>query len=121
MASHAVSDSGVTPTSHRSRTYTTHTINRAFNDFLRLQDIDRGLLARYRAALSRGGERFAKLFYDYLLASPATAEVLRRFQERGGRIENLVRRQTEHFFSPSTISAPAIPRWPCSGNFRCTR
>jgi diguanylate cyclase (GGDEF)-like protein len=99
MTRNAARDVGTVPASRANRTYTGRTINQAFNDFLRLQDVDHTLLGRYRAVLRRDADRFAKLFYDYLLTSPATAEVLRRFEKCGGKIEDLVRRQTKHLFS----------------------
>lgn len=85
-----------TPRRHGKRDDTGRTVNRAFNDFLRLRDLDRDLVIRYRRTLGRGGKRFARIFYDYLLAFPATAAAIARFQARGGRIEDLVRRQVEH-------------------------
>jgi len=84
------------PTQHAARADHVLSTNRAFDDFLQLTTRDRKLLTRYRPTLMRGGERFARVFYDYLLAFPATAEVLKKFQKRGGNIENLVRRQMAH-------------------------
>ena len=49
--------------------------NAVFNDFLDISAADLSLLRRYRDALRGGGERFAKIFYDYLFDHPATAKV----------------------------------------------
>ena len=86
------------PASRDGRPDTRQTINRALNDFLRLHAIDRALLKRHQKALRHEGERFANLFYDYLLAFPATAAVLKQFKKRGGKIEDLVQRQVQHLF-----------------------
>ena len=80
------------------RTYTSGTINRAFNEFLGLHALDRKLLRRYHNALMQGGAEFAKVFYDYLLAAPATAKVLEEYQSRGGKIDDLVGKQIQHVF-----------------------
>lgn len=88
-----------TPIPREMPTYDSQTINRAFNEFLRLRELDRKLLAHYQEVLQQGDERFALTFYDYLLAFPATAEVLEKFRERGGKIQDLVRRQVEHLLA----------------------
>ncbi|MCR4302008.1 MAG: diguanylate cyclase, partial [Sulfuricaulis sp.] len=80
------------------RAYTSKTINNAFNDFLRLTGVSRKILEKYRDALHEGGEQFSKIFYDYLLASPATSKVLEDYQAGGGKIENLVKRQLQHLW-----------------------
>ncbi len=80
----------------RGRRYSRPEVNRAFNHFLQIRPSDQELLRSYRGALSRGGEKFARVFYDYLLAYPATAAVLEEFQRNGGRIETLVQRQLDH-------------------------
>lgn len=74
------------------RVYTADTINQAFNEFLRLGNLDRRILTRYHDALRQGGEQFAKVFYDYLLANPVTAKVLQDYQAGGGKIDDLVKR-----------------------------
>lgn len=83
---------------HEKRKYTSTTINQAFNDFLRLQSSDQKLLQRYNKTLMQGGEIFAKIFYDYLIASPVTAKVLDEYQRQGGLIEDLVKKQLQHLF-----------------------
>jgi len=80
------------------RAYTSGTINRAFNEFLGLHALDRKLLRRYHNALMQGSAEFAKVFYDYLLAAPATAKVLEEYQARGGSIDDLVAKQIQHIF-----------------------
>jgi hypothetical protein len=82
----------------KNRAYSAATINRAFNDFLQLGNLDRKILAHYQDALHQGSELFAKTFYDYLLASPVTVQVLERFRARGGKIEDLVKRQSQHLW-----------------------
>jgi diguanylate cyclase (GGDEF)-like protein len=84
------------PGVNERRSYTASTINTAFNEFLRLQEIDRTLLARYQSALRDGSDTFARVFYDYLLGAPATAAVLQQYQARGGRLDDLTRRQLQH-------------------------
>jgi len=82
----------------KERTYTRTTINQAFNDFLDLQASEQKLVQRYNEALMRDGEAFAKIFYDYLMTSPATAKVLEDYQMKGGLIEDLVKKQLQHLF-----------------------
>jgi diguanylate cyclase (GGDEF)-like protein len=77
---------------------TAETINKAFNDFLHLRELDQSLLARYQQALHQGGEHFATVFYDYLLASPVTARVLENYRAQGGKIDDLVKRQLGHLW-----------------------
>ena len=79
-----------------NRAYSATTINQAFNDFLHLGKLDQKILRQYREALLQGSDRFAKVFYDYLLAAPATAKVLDGYQAAGGKIEDLVNRQLQH-------------------------
>ena len=74
----------------------TEDLNQAFNEFLSILDADREILAQYRGVLSRDEERFAVLFYDYLLEFPATAEVIQRYQDNGGLLRVLVEKQTSH-------------------------
>ncbi|MDO8704183.1 MAG: EAL domain-containing protein [Sulfuricaulis sp.] len=81
-----------------NRAYSTATISQAFNDFLHLGKLDQKILRQYHEALLQGGDRFAKVFYDYLLAAPATAKVLDGYQAAGGKIENLVKRQLQHLW-----------------------
>ena len=80
------------------RAYTADTINRAFNDFLHLGNLDKTILMNYQEALRQGGEQFAKIFYDYLLSSPATAKILKGYKTSGGKIEDLVKRQLQHLW-----------------------
>lgn len=80
------------------RAYSRKTINQAFNDFLDLRASDQKLLQRHHEALMQGGEEFAKVFYDYLMASPATARVLEEYQAQGGLIDDLVKKQLQHLF-----------------------
>ena len=78
------------------RRYAGADLNAVFNDFLDISAADLSLLRRYRDALRGGGERFAKIFYDYLFDHPATAKVLQDYQAAGGRIANLVQKQLQH-------------------------
>jgi diguanylate cyclase (GGDEF)-like protein len=71
-------------------------LNQQFLQFLHVNENDLTILARYREVLLQGKERFARIFYDYLFAFPATAQVLEAYQARGNHIEHLVKRQTEH-------------------------
>ncbi len=81
-----------------TRKYTRATINQAFNDFLHLKASDQKLVHRYHKVLMQDGETFAKIFYDYLMASPATARVLEEYQAQGGLIDDLVKTQLQHLF-----------------------
>ncbi|MBI5612974.1 MAG: EAL domain-containing protein [Gammaproteobacteria bacterium] len=81
------------------RYYDKRGINEAFNQFLGIDDADRRLLQRHHNTLLEGGEEFAEIFYSYLQAYPATAEILRRHQERGGEIASLVRTQLQHLWN----------------------
>ncbi len=78
--------------------YLTEDLNTAFNDFLQISPAHLKLLRSYHEALMVGAEEFAKVFYGYLSNYPATARVLEDFQARGGRIEDLIRKQTQHLF-----------------------
>ena len=78
------------------RRYAGADLNAVFSDFLDISAADLSLLRRYRDALRSGGERFAKIFYDYLFDHPATAKVLQDYQAAGGRIANLVQKQLQH-------------------------
>jgi diguanylate cyclase (GGDEF)-like protein len=78
------------------RGYPRTEINQAFNEFLRLSVADQNILQCYRETLANCGESFAKLFYDYLMETPATAEVLQRYQAQGGYIDHLIGAQTKH-------------------------
>jgi len=80
------------------RQYTSKTINQAFNEFLNLQTADQTLLKKYHETLMGDGEKFAKVFYDYLMASPITANVLEAYQVQGGTIDDLVNKQVQHLF-----------------------
>src|SRR3989344_4011314 len=71
----------------------------AFNDFLHIDAADLRLLRPHHDALLLGGERFAEIFYAYLLDYPATAQVLEQYQAGGGKIENLVKKQLQHLFA----------------------
>ncbi|MCL4316009.1 MAG: EAL domain-containing protein [Gammaproteobacteria bacterium] len=71
-------------------------LNQQFLQFLHINENDLAILARYREVLQQGKERFARIFYDYLYAFPATAQVLEAYQAQGNHIEHLVKRQTEH-------------------------
>jgi diguanylate cyclase (GGDEF)-like protein len=82
----------------RGRRYSGAEINEAFNEFLHIRVADRKILQTYREALTQGGEQFAQVFYAYLLAYPATAQVLEDYQRQGGKIEDLVKKQLQHLF-----------------------
>ena len=71
-------------------------LNQQFLQFLHINEHDLAILARYQEALLQDKERFARVFYDYLLAFPATAQVLESYQARGGHIEHLAERQVGH-------------------------
>lgn len=81
------------------RRYDKHSINEAFNRFLGIEDADRRILKRFHNTLIDGSEEFAEVFYSYLQAYPATAEILKRHEERGGEIAGLVRTQLQHLWN----------------------
>ncbi|OOG23158.1 hypothetical protein B1C78_12255 [Thioalkalivibrio denitrificans] len=84
--------------SARPRFYSNRDIHEAFAQFLGIGERDRRLLARHHDALLQGSERFAKVFYAYLLSYPATAQILERFQAAGGEIDSLVASQLAHLW-----------------------
>lgn len=67
--------------------------NNAFNDFLRLTEGDRTLLARYRSLLNRGDRQFCAVLFDYVAAFPATVGLLQGFQKGGVKLDSLLRRK----------------------------
>ena len=81
------------------RHYDKLSINEAFNRFLGISDTDRNILQRHHALLIEGSEEFAEVFYSYLQAYPVTADILKRHEERGGKIDSLVRSQLEHLWT----------------------
>ena len=82
-----------------ARHYDKRNINEAFNRFLGIEDTDRRILKRFHNTLIEDGEEFAETFYSYLQSYPATAEILRRHEERGGEIAGLVRTQLQHLWN----------------------
>lgn len=82
-----------------SRHYDKLSINEAFNQFLGIRDADRSILQRHHNHLIEGGEEFAEVFYSYLQAYPATADILKRHAERGGEISTLVHSQLQHLWN----------------------
>lgn len=86
---------------HKStlRHYDKRSINQAFNNFLGIQAADRRVLKRFHNTLIEGSEEFAEIFYTYLQDYPATAEILKRHEERGGEIAGLVRTQLQHLWN----------------------
>lgn len=86
-----------TPARAYARRYAEHGLNRAFNLFLGLQDVDLQLLTRYRLELLRGADSFVASFYAYLISQPAMAEVLQKYETGGGEITALVKKQLQHF------------------------
>ena len=82
----------------RQRISSVESTNQAFNDFLDMQGIDQEVLSRYRDTLKQDSDQFAQVFYDYLLAYPVTAQVLENYRAQGGKIEELVKRQTQHLW-----------------------
>ncbi|GMR19859.1 MAG: hypothetical protein BMS9Abin36_0454 [Gammaproteobacteria bacterium] len=79
------------------RRYSGDSLNAAFNDFLNIQQAERDLLCQYHDTLLEGGEQFAKVFFDYLLHSDATATTIEQYQQHGGNLEHLVEKQLAHF------------------------
>lgn len=75
-----------------------HEFHEAISRFLGITDRDRRLMARHHDALLQGSERFAKVFYDYLLGYPVTERILARYQEGGGGIGSLVDSQLAHLW-----------------------
>ena len=82
-----------------ARYYSERSINDAFNQFLGISDADRLILQRHHKTLGEGSEEFAEVFYTYLQSYPQTAEILKRYQERGGEIAGLVRTQLQHLWN----------------------
>ena len=81
------------------RYYDKRNINEAFSQLLGIDDADRRILKRFHNVLIKDSEEFAERFYAYLNAYPATAEILKRYQERGGEIAGLVRTQLQHLWN----------------------
>ena len=73
-------------------------LNKDFNRFLNVGKLDHDIVFKYREVLSRGGEEFSRVFYAYLLKAEETAEVLKNYEAKGGRIDDLVATQTGHLF-----------------------
>ncbi|MBI2778640.1 MAG: hypothetical protein HYX62_02460 [Gammaproteobacteria bacterium] len=71
-------------------------INKKFNAFLQLTDDDIQLTKHYHHHFLQGAACFSKIFYDYLLSSPATAAILQDYQSRGNSISMLVESQLQH-------------------------
>ena len=69
---------------------------RDFDNLLQIQPEDLEIVRKHGALLSEGAARFARVFYDYLFAFPATSEVLQRYQAGGGDIERLRQGQMRH-------------------------
>jgi diguanylate cyclase (GGDEF)-like protein len=78
--------------------YSSQDLNTAFSDFLQITSAETRLLRSNHDALMVGAGEFAKVFYAYLMAFPATAQVLEDYRARGGTIEDLVRKQAQHLF-----------------------
>ena len=76
-----------------------HALSMDLNYFLRIDEQDAQLLARYGEVLTQGAADFAAAYYDYLFASPATAKALYRYEREGGDIGTLVRKQCHHMLS----------------------
>ncbi len=74
-------------------------INQSFNEFLQLQDFDQSLLSKYHIILMSDADKFAKIFYNYLMDSSATSKILHDYQAKGGEINHLVNKQIQHLFS----------------------
>jgi diguanylate cyclase (GGDEF)-like protein len=81
------------------RHYDKRSINEAFNRFLGIEDSDRCILQRFHNTLIADSEVFANTFYSYLQAYPATADILKRHEERGGEIADLVHTQLQHLWN----------------------
>lgn len=93
------------------RRYNAQGINDAFSRFLGISDRDRRMLRRYHNVLIEGGEEFAEVFHGYLQSFPATADILRRYHDRGGDLRSLVRSQIQHLWnllSGSTTESSAL-------------
>jgi diguanylate cyclase (GGDEF)-like protein len=87
------------PSQSGSRNFDQRRLNEVFNQFLGIRDGDSRLLQRYHNVLIDGSDEFAEVFYAYLQAYPATAAILKRHQERGGEIADLVRTQLQHLWN----------------------
>jgi diguanylate cyclase (GGDEF)-like protein len=78
------------------QTFNIFELNASFNKFLRIDEADKQILEFYCYLLLEGDERFAHLFYDYLLAFPATSKILKQYQEDTGALDKLVQKQLQH-------------------------
>lgn len=67
-----------------------------FNAFLKITSKDKQLLESYRTVLSKGAAKFAEVFYDYLFDFKPTAQLLERYVNDGGDIQNLAKSQMDH-------------------------
>jgi diguanylate cyclase (GGDEF)-like protein len=70
-----------------------------FNAFLQIDPEHLEIVQRYQELLLRNADNFASIFYDYLFRFPATAKMLEKYQQHGGDIESLTRKQIGHLFS----------------------
>ena len=93
------------------RPYSAKSVNDAFSRFLGIGDRDRRMLRRYHNVLIEGSEEFAEAFRGFLQSFPATADILRRYCDRGGDLRSLVRGQIQHLWnllSGSTTESSAL-------------
>ena len=90
--------SGEEAGSARLRVYSDQTIHEAFAQFLGITEQDHRLLVRYHEVLIGESERFAEIFYDYLLSYPVTAQILARYQKEGGELRALINSQLGHLW-----------------------
>lgn len=72
-------------------------LNRNFNDFLRITEHEKELLAVYRPLLLQGADAFVESFYDYLRHFPATSQFLDAYHKDGGHLFALAAKQSAHF------------------------
>jgi len=82
-----------------ARYYSASSLNGAFNRFLGITEADSRILHRYHNILIEDGEEFAAVFYSYLQSYPVTADILQRYQQRGGQLDALVRNQLQHLWN----------------------
>ena len=70
-----------------------------FNDFLQIEDSHLEIVKRYKDTLTQHADSFANIFYDYLFKFPVTSQRLKQYQQNGGNIDALARKQVKHLIS----------------------
>ncbi len=72
------------------------TLGDQFNQFLHISDQELDLLQRFSDQLSHHAGDFGQHFYRYLFSYPATTDILNRYRDQGGDLQQLEHHQTRH-------------------------